>query len=388
MNRTAASAKRTRVQPTDLAVGRPLPYDIEDAYGHLLLRQGHPIRSEEQRRRLLQIGRTPYYATPDKRGSGGVQRRRETDPLSANPFDEIYRISFALQETFKWLGQRSGRFLSRLDTLTSRIGDLVERDPDASIGAAHLDEDFPYTVRHPIRQAILCDTVATQLGIPATERRSTVCAALTANVGMLELQRELERQVEPLSDEQLHAVRRHPTESARMLAAEGITDGTWLRIVAEHQERLDGSGYPEGLQGGQICRGARLLMIADTYMAMISTRSYRPATAVRETLLELLNQSGTVYDREMLSGFINTIGIYPPGSFVSLSNGERGVVVHRGERGEQPLVAAIVKANGQPTARPLHRDTSHGEAPDVVALEPTLTVAKRFNLGSLWGYGT
>ncbi|MCG5529146.1 MULTISPECIES: HD-GYP domain-containing protein [Halorhodospira] len=387
MNQRAIPTKRATVQADDLALGKPVPYDIEDAYGHLLLRRGSILRSREQLERLLQIGRTPYHVAAWRQETGGVSRRREL-ALAAfrNPFDLIYQISRALQETFKWLGEDNDRFLRRLDHLASRIGDLVERDADAAIGAAHLDEAFAYSIRHPIRQAILCDVVGSQLDIPDSERRSIVLAALSANIGMLETQDGLDRQSAPLDDAQRRDLEEHPLRSVERLSAAGVEDPIWLRVVAEHHERLDGSGYPAGLHGTQICRGARLLTIADTYLAMISNRVYRPATAVRETLLELMNQSGRIYDRDILSGLIQTIGIYPAGSFVALDSGERGVVIQRGNRGANPVVAVLIKANGQPTARPLYRDTSQPDMPNVDSLEPTHQLAQRFQLASLWGY--
>ncbi|WP_200193343.1 HD-GYP domain-containing protein [Halorhodospira abdelmalekii] len=379
--------KRATVLPEDVQVGSPAPFDIEDAYGHLLLRRGGLIESEAQRERLLQIGRTPYHVAVKRHGSGSVSKRRN-DPNAPflNPFDEIYRISLTLQESFRWLGH--DRFLRRLDLLISRIGNVLEHDAEASIGAAHLDEEFPYAIRHPIRKAMLCDTVAARIGIPDSERRSIVCAALTANLGMLEEQKQLDRQSTPLSDEQWELIQNHPHRSVERLLDAGLTDRLCLRIVAEHHERLDGSGYPEGLKAQDICRGARLLAIADTYMAMVTDRGYRPATAVRETLLELLNQSGSKYDRDLLADFIHTIGIYPAGSFVALDSGERGVVIHRGSRGSSPMIAVLIKRNGQPVARPLFRDTSLKGMPSIASLEPTPEVARRYPLASLWGYET
>jgi len=387
MNQRAIPTKRAVVQPDDLEIGKPVPYDIEDAYGHLLLRRGSVLRSREQLERLLQIGRTPYHVARRREESGGVTRRRDL-ALAAfrNPFDLIHQICRALQETFKWLGEDNDRFLRRLDHLASRIGDLVERDADAAIGAAHLDESFPYSIRHPIRQAVLCDVVGSQLGIPDSERRSIVLAALSANVGMLEIQDGLDRQSAPLDEAQRRDLEEHPVRSVERLTAAGVTDKTWIQVVAQHHERLDGSGYPAGLRGREICRGARLLTIADTYLAMISHRVYRPATAVREALLELMDQSGRIYDRDLLSGLVQTIGIYPAGSCVALDSGERGVVIHRGNRGANPVVAVLIKANGQPTARPLYRDTSQPDMPNVDSLEPTQPLAQRFQLASLWGY--
>ncbi|WP_041595091.1 HD-GYP domain-containing protein [Halorhodospira halophila] len=387
MNQRAIPTKRATVQPNDLVVGKPVPYDIEDAYGHLLLRRGSILRSREQLERLLQIGRTPYHVAAGREDTGGISRRREL-ALAAfrNPFDLIYQISRALQETFKWVGEDNERFLRRLDHLASRIGDLVERDADAAIGAAHLDEAFAYSIRHPIRQAVLCDVVGSQLGIPDSERRSIVLAALSANIGMLETQDRLAQQTTPLDANQRRDLEEHPIRSVERLSAAGVEDTTWIQVVAQHHERLDGSGYPNGLRKDQICRGARLLSLADTYLAMISNRVYRPATAVREALLELMDQSGEIYDRDILSGLIQTIGIYPAGSFVALDSGERGVVIHRGHRGANPVVAVLIKANGQPTARPLYRDTSQTDMPSVASLEPTHQLTQRFQLASLWGY--
>ena len=223
MDQATIPTKRAHVQPQDIQVGKPIPYDIEDVYGHLLLSRGIKLESEEQRQRLLHIGRTPYNVAVRRPQSGGVTKRRN-DPAAQflNPFDELYRISLALQETFRWIGR--GKFLRRLDVLVSRVGNIIEYDPHASIGAAHLDEEFPYYIRHPIRKALLSDTVAGQLEFPGQERRSIATAALTANLGMLEYQEELDRQNAPLDGEQWEIVRNHPRRSVQRLLAEGVED--------------------------------------------------------------------------------------------------------------------------------------------------------------------
>ncbi len=379
--------KRDRVRPEDVEVGRPVPFDIEDTYGRVLVARGQAVKTDQQRQRLLQIGRTPYHTATARRKSGGVTERGSGDGAELNPFSEIYHLSMSLQQAFKNLGQGNGRFLQRLDSLLSRIGDLVERDPDAAVGAAHLDEEFPYSIRHPLRQALLCDIVGHYLEISDDERRAVVCAALTANIGMLALEAELEKQEGALTEKQSAALRQHPLRSVEVLRAEEVDDPEWLRIVAEHHERLDGSGYPNGLKEDQISPGARLLAIADTYMAMVSNRSYRPANAVRDALLELLDQSGTIYDRKLLSKLIQTIGIYPAGSLVALDSKEKGVVIRRGQESTKPLVAVIVKPNGERTARPLLRDTSLRDSPDVETLLPPSAIPTRLNLAALWGYG-
>ncbi len=380
--------KRDRVRPDDVEIGRPIPFDIEDAYGRVLVARGQVVKTPQQQQRLLQIGRTPYH-TASRRQTGGVSERGISgNGMDLDPFSEIYHLSMTLQQAFKNLGQGKGRFLQRLDGLLSRIGDLVERDPDAAVGAAHLDEEFPYSVRHPLRQALLCDIVGHYLDISDGERRAVVSAALTANVGMLDLEAQLEKQDAPLTKEQTAALRQHPLRSVELLRAEEVEDPEWLRIVAEHHERMDGSGYPNGLQGDRICLGARLLAIADTYMAMVSNRAYRPANAVRDALLELLDQSGSIYDRKLLSKLIQTIGIYPAGSLVALDNSERGVVIRRGKESTKPLVAVIIKANGERTARPLLRDTSLADTPDVESLLPPSAITTRLNLAALWGYGS
>ena len=74
-------------------------------------------------------------------------------------------------------------------------------------------------------------------------------------------------------------------------------------IVEHHHERWDGSGYPEGLAGEDIPIGARLLAVADTFHAMTSNRSYRPAVSQEDAFQEILSQSGRQFDPEMVEAF-------------------------------------------------------------------------------------
>jgi len=70
-------------------------------------------------------------------------------------------------------------------------------------------------------------------------------------------------------------------------------------VVLQHHERLDGSGYPRGLKGEEICMDARILMVADVVEAMASHRAYRPSLGIEPALQEISGNSGTLYDSDV-----------------------------------------------------------------------------------------
>lgn len=147
--------------------------------------------------------------------------------------------------------------------------------------------------------------------------------------------------------------------SAQLLAESGVTDSTLLDIVSQHHERCDGSGYPRGLRQRTIGEGARLVALADLYAAMVLPRQYRDGLHAQRALREIFLQRGASVDAATAADFINELGVFPPGIFVRLQNGDIGVVVSRGaRRAHEPLVRCFRSANGHAYSPNLDRDTA------------------------------
>ena len=130
--------------------------------------------------------------------------------------------------------------------------------------------------------------------------------------------------------------------------ARGLPEGV-EKIVAEHHERLDGSGYPLGLNGSQISVDSTIAGLIDTYSALTSLRSYAEQLSPSNALGALYNLRGKYFSETIIENFIQCIGIYPVGSAVALNTGEVGIVIAQNlTRRLQPRVMVILDRDSQP----------------------------------------
>ena len=166
----------------------------------------------------------------------------------------------------------------------------------------------------------------------------------------------LNQQSGKLSDKIRELMKKHPVQCKKMLQQAGVTDALWINTVYAHHERIDGSGYPDGLIGDAIPREAKIIAIADIYLAMTTNRGYRNAKKATNALREIF-ANGKKDDNELYVSFIKELSVYPTGSFVSLENGEVGVVVKRCRDGVVcPVVKAILSPRGGAYPEPQLRD--------------------------------
>jgi len=103
----------------------------------------------------------------------------------------------------------------------------------------------------------------------------------------------------PLTKEEFREITRHPAEGEKILASYAPFKEV-LAIVRGHHERYDGSGYPDGIAGENICLGARIIAVADSFDAMISNRTYRQGLGFDRTLSELIKGKGTQFDAKIV----------------------------------------------------------------------------------------
>ncbi|HMM77347.1 MAG TPA: HD domain-containing phosphohydrolase [Gammaproteobacteria bacterium] len=240
--------------------------------------------------------------------------------------------------------------------LDQALAALVAADADAVLGALLLDDGAPYAEVHPLMVGALCELVARRLALAPSVRLRLLAAVFSSNLALVPLQAALAR-AGTLDATLDAAVREHPAESHALLRRHGVEDPLWLAIVRQHHERPDGSGYPAGLRGAALEPLARLVSLADIYAAMVLPREYRTGIRAQQAVRHLFLARGQEVDAALAADFIGEIGVFPPGAFVRLVNGETGVVVRRGSpRRECPVVSSFRSPRGGVYPRPLRRD--------------------------------
>lgn len=203
-----------------------------------------------------------------------------------------------------------------------------------------------------------------------------ILAALIHDVGMLSVPVEILAQPSSLDDGQRRLVEGH-TRIGADLARQLLPRGTWLaEAVQSHHERLDGSGYPDGLRELQIPALPRLLAVCDVYASLSVPRAHRPALDTRTALTDtlLLAERGQL-DRQHAERLLH-LTFYPTGTAVELADGAIGVVVatHQNrcdlQAQARPVVAVLLDEEGRPLPTPQVIDLAVCEGRSIVRSIP------------------
>jgi HD-GYP domain-containing protein (c-di-GMP phosphodiesterase class II) len=150
--------------------------------------------------------------------------------------------------------------------------------------------------------------------------------ALLHDAGHMELPARLLTKSGPLTKAEHEIFEQHCAHGVELTSKMQLTEGA-LRIIEQHHECVDGSGYPHQLKGEQITLGARIVSIANAYDELCNPADIATALTPSETLAQMFALKRAKFDDRLLQLFIKRLGVYPPGSLVQLSNELLGLVV-------------------------------------------------------------
>jgi putative nucleotidyltransferase with HDIG domain len=171
------------------------------------------------------------------------------------------------------------------------LADEAQIDRIAEAFAEVVDAKSPWTYRHSAGVAALADGLAQVMGFDAAARRDLRRAALLHDIGKLGISNRILDKHGPLDAEEQAAMRRHPVYTRRILERVGCFEPL-AGVAAAHHERLDGSGYPDGLRADELSPAARVLAVADVCDALLADRPYRRGLPAHEVLRILRGEAG------------------------------------------------------------------------------------------------
>jgi len=157
----------------------------------------------------------------------------------------------------------------------------------------------PYTAGHQARVADLAAAIVRQMGLPEEQAQAVHLASTVHDLGKIKIPAEILSKPGRLSDIEFRFIKTHPQAGYDILKDINFP---WpiAQMVLQHHERLDGSGYPQGLKGEEILLEARVLCVADVVEAMSSHRPYRPALGVEEALEEIARLRDVYFDPQVV----------------------------------------------------------------------------------------
>jgi len=240
------------------------------------------------------------------------------------------------------------------------IVDSMIDNPDALMWVAWTSEDGQSGPRHAqlhgLKVALFLVALGRQLGLPRRELAHLGTIGMLADIGKSRLPQALLEKPGMLTPSEYNVVKEHVRLGLEALCQNMRLAPAVEQGIAQHHERLDGSGYPKGLKGDEIGVYGRMAAIADTFAALIAVRPYANAWAPQDALMSLYEWAGCSFDEPLVEQFVQAIGLFPVGSLVELSSGELAVVrAHNRARRLEPRVTVLTGTDKSPCT-PFERD--------------------------------
>lgn len=226
--------------------------------------------------------------------------------------------------------------------------DSVIANPSALMWLSLLKNVDEYTAEHSLNVCLLSIVLGRAEGLNRADLEEVGLCGLLHDMGKAKTPLEILNKEGALTEEEFEIMKAHTTEGYKILKPRKDISAQAAEVAYSHHERLNGRGYPRGLNAENISYFSRIVAIADTYDAITSNRCYSPAKTALEGLQILMGARGTHFDPDLVTRFIDCIGIYPAGSLAELSTGQVGIVLPVRENPNKPQILIVRDADKKP----------------------------------------
>jgi len=247
--------------------------------------------------------------------------------------------------------------IARVEEVVDEMVESMVRNPDALMWVAKLRERDLTTYGHGLQVAVYLVAFGRHLGFPRAELAQLGTIGLLLDIGKMKLPRELLEKQGKLTPAEFETAKSHVTLGLEILSATPNWPVEVLEGIAQHHERMNGSGYPRALKAEAIGIFGRMAGISDCFAALTKSRPYAEAVSSYEALRNITGWGGEYFHAPLTEQFVQAIGVFPVGSLVELSTGEVAVVVsHNKVRRLKPRVLLLTGPDKTPAAYPIMVD--------------------------------
>ncbi len=231
----------------------------------------------------------------------------------------------------------------------------IRRVPQILLSLSNLRSLDEYTFVHSLNVALLAGFIVKRMkpDDPVLLEAVTI-GGLLHDLGKTRVAPDILNKPGRLSEEEFRKVQAHPSEGELLARQAGVEDPRILSFIRHHHERWGGEGYPDKIQGEDISLAARIAAVADVFDALTTKRVYKDAYHNARALQVIIESTGSHFDRTVVRSLLSSVGLYPPGSVVELSDNSVGVVVGNRERDLFRPQVLLQKDSGGTSCEELH----------------------------------
>jgi putative nucleotidyltransferase with HDIG domain len=257
-----------------------------------------------------------------------VEQKVDADASDMGTIRKMYSEAVSVANSVWESAQTEGKPDATLaKTMIDGLAQAVAQNRTALLALTTLKNYDNYTFTHMVNVSILMMGQARALGIDGALLREFGLAALMHDIGKVRTPLEVLNKPDKLTDEEFAIMKRHVVDGAEILRGTPDVPALAPIVAFEHHLRMDGTGYPTGVNRGDgLNLGTMLCGIADVYDAMRSQRAYQQSYPTDRILQVLKRNDGAQFDQNLVRRFVQLLGIYPVGNYVKLDTGEVAVV--------------------------------------------------------------
>lgn len=322
-----------KVQIQDLKSGLKLRQAVYNS-GSILMPKNQ-ILSDKHISMLKKFGIKEVNVETETEAKQNIIREKEAE--IKKEFTQIYKKTLEKTKSV-FSGAKDGNL--NKEVVNEIIGDTLntlEEDKDIFLTLLEMREENDYIYEHSMKSSIIALSIGRKLGFNKEKLRLLGKASLLHDIGMFKIDKNILNKEEKLTEEELNIIREHTKIGYDLLESEELE----VREAAlYHHERVDGYGYPKGINGDEIPEIVKIVSISDLYAALISERVYREAKDPKEVIKYLMTVSDKQVDTNIVKKLLENMSMFSIGSYVRLSNGLRAKVIRTTENPFRPIVDA------------------------------------------------
>jgi HD-GYP domain-containing protein (c-di-GMP phosphodiesterase class II) len=307
--------------------------------------------------KTLEIAR---YGTPPKKLG-----QFEKEVIRA---EKIYENAETVVANFMRTVENGGGIDSILAKIAvSECVESILHSPDAMLWLSQLRHKDEPTAQHSLNVSILSIVLGRHINLSAPDLNRLGLCGMMHDVGKLLIPPEILHKSSPLDEEEVRIMKTHTRLGYNLLKSSDNMNASAATVALTHHEQIDGRGYPRRLQDVNISPFSKIVSIANTYDTMTTDKPHQKGKTHLEATHILTNLAGTHFDPALVVKFIESIGVYPPGSLVELTNGSVAMVIEVNEKAKlRPKVIIILDEEKNPITErvidlSLMPNDSHGE---------------------------